>query len=77
MLYIFNDAIADRMNRFCGSKSLWVLHAGIRILVVRGGGRVWKIDRYGYFEAGTDISAIHGPIADISTIFKPFFLLHY
>jgi len=38
-----------------------------------------EIDRYGFFGASTDadISAIHGPITDISKIFKSCFLLHY
>jgi len=31
------------------------------------------MDRYGFFGAGTDISAIHGPISDISKIFKSCF----
>jgi len=35
-----------------------------------------EINRYGFFGADTDTSAIHGPIADISKIFKSFFLLH-
>jgi len=35
------------------------------------------IDRYAFFKADTDISAIHGPIANISKIFKSCFLLHY
>jgi len=34
-----------------------------------------EIDRYGFFEADIDISAIHGPITDISKIFKSCFLL--
>jgi len=36
-----------------------------------------EIDRYGFFDADTDISAIHGPITDISKIFKSCFWLHY
>jgi len=36
-----------------------------------------EIDRYGFFGADTDISAVHGPIADISQFFKSCFLLHY
>jgi len=36
-----------------------------------------EIDRYGFFGADTDISAIHGPIADITEIFISCFLLHY
>ena len=36
-----------------------------------------KINRYGFFGANTDISVIHGPIADISKNFKSCFLLHY
>ena len=37
-----------------------------------------EMDRYVFFWAGTDISAIHGPIVDtdISKIFKSWFLLH-
>jgi len=37
-----------------------------------------RIDRYDFFGADADISAIHGPIADadISEIFKSCFLLH-
>ena len=34
-------------------------------------------DRYGVTGADTNISAIHGPITDISKIFKSCFLLHY
>jgi len=36
-----------------------------------------EIDRYGFFGTDTDISAIHGPITDISKILKSCFLLHY
>jgi len=38
-----------------------------------------EIDRYGFFEADTYISAIHWPIpiTDISKIFKSYFLLYY
>jgi len=36
-----------------------------------------EIDRHGFVEADTDVSAIHGPIADISKFFKSCFLLHY
>ena len=40
-----------------------------------------EIDRYGFFgtDADTDISAIHGPIADtdVSKFLKSCFLLHY
>jgi len=38
-----------------------------------------EIYRYGFFGADTDISAIHGPIADTDTskIFKSCCLLHY
>jgi len=38
-----------------------------------------EIDQYGFFEAKTNISAIHGPIptSDISKIFRSCFLLHY
>jgi len=35
-----------------------------------------EIDRYGFFETDTDISAIHGQIL-ITDIFKSCFLLHY
>jgi len=35
------------------------------------------IDRNGFFGADTDVSAIHGPITDISKLFKFCFLLHY
>jgi len=34
-----------------------------------------EIDRYGLLGADTDTSAIHGPITDISKIFKSCFLL--
>jgi len=36
-----------------------------------------EINRHGFLGADTDISAIHGPIANISKIFKFCFLLHY
>jgi len=36
-----------------------------------------EIDQYGFFGADADISAIHGPITDISKIFKFCFVLHY
>jgi len=36
-----------------------------------------EIDRYVFFGADADIYAIHGPIADISKIFKSCFLVHY
>ena len=38
-----------------------------------------EIDRYSFFEADTNLSAIHGPIliTDISKNFKSYFLLHY
>jgi len=36
-----------------------------------------KIDLYGFFEADTDILAVHGLIADISKILNFGFLLHY
>jgi len=40
---------------------------------------VFEIDQYDFFgaDADIDISAIHGPIADISKIFESCFLLHY
>jgi len=39
---------------------------------------VLEIGRYGFFEADSDTSAIHEPIpiANISKIFKSYFLLH-
>jgi len=36
-----------------------------------------EVNRYGFFGVDTGISAIHGPITDISKIFKSCFLLHY
>jgi len=36
-----------------------------------------EIDRYVFFGADTDISAIHGPTADISKFLISCFLLHY
>ena len=36
-----------------------------------------EIDRYGFFGSDTDRSDIHGPITNISKIFKSCFLLHY
>ena len=36
-----------------------------------------EIDQYGFSGADIDISAIRGPIADISQIFRSTFLLHY
>jgi len=38
---------------------------------------VAEIDRNNFFEADTNITAIHGPIANIFIIFQSCFLLHY
>jgi len=47
------------------------------VVVIKHGCIKLEIDRYGFFEADTDISAIHGLIADtnISKILKSCFLL--
>jgi len=36
-----------------------------------------QINQYGFFEANTDIYAIHGPIPIFPKIFKSYFLRHY
>jgi len=36
-----------------------------------------EIDRYDFFGADADVSAIHGPLTDIPKIFKSCFLLHF
>jgi len=36
-----------------------------------------EINPFGFFGADTDASASHGPITNISKIFKSCFLLHY